>query len=87
MEEEPGGATFVWTDPDMRHEWRFARRPETAADIRNIEDIAFEELRASLPEGLLLEDCLASAARVFGMRRLTQQARAKLLRFGEVGRT
>ena len=87
VEEEPGGATFVWADPEARHGWNSARPPGTAADARGIEDIAFEELRASLPEGPLSEECLAAAARVFGVRRLTQQAKARLLRSREVGQT
>ncbi len=87
VQEEPGGATFVWADPEARHGWNSARSPGTAADVRGIEDIAFEELRASLPKGPLSEDCLAAAARVFGIRRLTQQARGRLLRSREVGHT
>ena len=85
VEEEPGGATFVWADPETRRRWNSARQPATAADVRGIEDVPFEELRASLPEDTLSEESLAAAARFFGIRRLTQQARARLLRSRDVG--
>jgi very-short-patch-repair endonuclease len=73
--KDPLGLTFVWHTISAQEGWASARAPRTERDIRQIEEIAMEELRAAGP-GL----DAATVARHFGIRRLTATARARLER-------
>ncbi|MET0376297.1 MAG: DUF3320 domain-containing protein [Rhizorhabdus sp.] len=71
---EKDGEPFVWLDMDQRQGWAVARRPGSDEDIRQIEEIALEELRAAMHLG----DPVA-IARYFGVRRLSSAARSRIL--------
>lgn len=65
---------FVWLDAAQRRDWNVARRPDIDEDVRQIEDIALEELRAAT----VLGDTVA-VARYFGVKRLSASARDRIL--------
>lgn len=67
------GDAFVWTNRESSLTWSVARFPATDTDIRQIEEIAFAELRAAGADGDPVE-----IARKFGIRRLTAAARARI---------
>lgn len=71
---EKDAEPFVWLDVDQRQGWTIARRPGSDEDIRQIEEIAVEELRAALHLGDPV-----NVARYFGVRRLSSTARARIL--------
>ena len=73
VEEEVGGGRFVWTDSVAPSTWRWARRPASENDIRQIEEIALAELRIAARSGDPVE-----VARRFGIRRLSASARARI---------
>jgi len=77
LRSEAGGNVFIWLNHADSTKWTEARAPATSADIRQIEDIALEELAAALrvTKG---DDPLVEAARFFGVRRLGTAARARL---------
>lgn len=75
--EEEGGSGFVWEDAAAAGAWSAARAPATEADIRLIEDISLEELRAAYPEQPS-DDPEQEVARFFGVRRLTALARQRI---------
>ncbi|RYY17215.1 MAG: DUF3320 domain-containing protein, partial [Alphaproteobacteria bacterium] len=72
---EERSACFVWQSADERLAWHLAREPATEDDIRQIEDIAIEELRAARGLG-----APAEIARFFGVRRLSSAARERIVR-------
>ncbi|SEK25956.1 Part of AAA domain-containing protein [Sphingomonas palmae] len=72
---EEDDACFVWQSADERLAWHVAREPTTEDDIRQIEDIAIEELRAARRLGDPVE-----IARFFGVRRLSSAARERIVR-------
>ena len=74
---EPDGGAFVWPNAEARATWQTARFPATDDDIRAVEDIALEELRAAINTATS-EDPIADAARRFGVRRLTAQSRIRM---------
>jgi very-short-patch-repair endonuclease len=76
---EGDGAVFVWPDDSMPAQWSIARTPATPGDIRPIEDIALEELRALMVE-CGSDDPEVEAARRLGIRRLTAASRERLRR-------
>ncbi len=76
---EMDGAAFVWLDEAMASEWSTVRAPATPDDIRPIEDIALEELRAVMAE-CGSDDPEIEAARRLGIRRLTAASRERLHR-------
>ena len=74
------GEQFVWLDKQSKEDWCVYRVPRTEADIRMIEDIAPEELRAAA------SDCVSSEPEVeitrqFGIRRLSASARARISKY------
>jgi hypothetical protein len=73
IEEEPEGGRFIWIDVASQSAWNLARRPASDDDIRAIEDIALAELRAARCG----QDAV-DVARLFGVRRLSASARARI---------
>jgi hypothetical protein len=73
IEEEAGGGRFVWTDARSQSNWKRARIPASADDVRPIEEIAFAELRAAREGRDAVE-----VARLFGVRRLSMSAKARI---------
>ncbi len=73
LEREVGNRGFVWPMAEARGHWTIARPPLSERDIRQIEDIAPEEIRAA-------DSRMAPSeiARFFGIRRLTTMARARI---------
>ncbi|UUL82339.1 DUF3320 domain-containing protein [Sphingomonas qomolangmaensis] len=78
---EAGGSVFVWRSAEQRRGWRSARAPAGANDIRQIEDIAIEELGFA---GTALDP--SDVARFFGVRRLSAAARARINLARQAGR-
>jgi hypothetical protein len=68
-----GSESFVWTDDSQRAVWRTARAPLSEDDVRQIEEIALEELGAVVGTGDPV-----SIARFFGVRRLSLSARSRI---------
>ncbi|WP_017348380.1 DUF3320 domain-containing protein [Pantoea sp. A4] len=71
------GEDFVWLSETQRTEWNIFRLPESDRDIRQIDSIAMEELRAlalSTPSANQVNEM----ARLLGIKRLTNQARQRL---------
>lgn len=77
LQREDTGSTFAWPDEGAPDRWKNFRAPASTADIRQIEEIAREELTAALCScgG---EDRDVEVARLFGVRRLSSAARARL---------
>lgn len=76
--QEPDGATFVWPDATTAGSWSLARYPATSDDCRSIEEIALPELAAAFPR-VDQGTYLAQVARKFGIKRLSAQARVRLV--------
>lgn len=74
---DPVGGIFIWRDKEMPLQWCQYRLPVTESDVRKIEEIAFEELRAaalSKPSG----DVPVEIARMMGIRRLAAAGRERI---------
>lgn len=71
--------TFVWPDSQVRADWCLFRVPATEADIRQIEEIALEEIRAAA-SACDTDDREIEIARQFGIRRLSSVARQRISR-------
>jgi hypothetical protein len=74
---DPTGGTFVWLDATSSQNWNQYRIPDSENDLRRIEEIAAEEIRAAAsacPSG----DTAIEVAKCFGIRRLTEQARKRI---------
>ena len=74
---DPVGGSFVWADADAPLLWSRYRIPASDEDLRKIEEIPFEELRAAaaVSSG---EDLAVEVARLFGIRRLAAGSRERL---------
>ena len=68
---------FVWQNEQHRQDWAHYRAPATDNDIRSIEEIAMEELKAAAST-VSAEDQALEVARLFGIRRLNSAARNKI---------
>lgn len=66
------GDGFIWADQAQPAHWSRARRPAADAFVRQIEDIAPAELRAAASTDPV------EIARLFGIRRLSAAARARI---------
>ena len=64
---------FVWLDEEQQRSWKSARGPASDDDVRQIEEIALEELKAAASLGNP-----AAVARHFGVRRLSSLARERI---------
>lgn len=77
LQSDPVGGAFVWRDAEMPSRWCQYRVPASENDLRKIEEIAFEELRAAALSqpgaGVPVE-----IARMFGISRLAAQGRERL---------
>jgi very-short-patch-repair endonuclease len=65
---------FVWLNRQQQDDWCEFRLPASDADVRQIEDIAPEELRAAA-SACGTDDREVELARLFGIRRLSSSAR------------
>jgi hypothetical protein len=65
---------FVWLNRQQQEDWCEFRLPDSEADVRQIEDIAPEELRAAA-SACATDDREVELARSFGIRRLSSSAR------------
>lgn len=78
LREDPLGGRFVWPHKDAAGLWATYRPPATQEDLRMIEDISFEELKAcivQLPGG---DSSAVETARRFGIRRLVGANKERL---------
>jgi hypothetical protein len=75
---DEAGQSFVWASPTHRDQWIWFRRPATDQDVRSIEEISMEELRAA-GSHVAGEDRAGEVARLFGVRRLSSSARRRLV--------
>ncbi|MDC9590862.1 DUF3320 domain-containing protein [Xenorhabdus sp. XENO-10] len=68
---------FVWLSQKQSEEWYQVRLPATEDDIRSMSEIAYEEIRplAALSKE---EDRVVEIARMFGFKRVTGIARARI---------
>ncbi|KIS44347.1 DUF3320 domain-containing protein [Kosakonia radicincitans] len=71
------GENFVWQSAAQRDDWNIYRLPATENDVRQIDAIAGEELRA-LALHTHSDNKIADITRSLGIKRLTSQARQKL---------
>lgn len=71
------GENFVWQSTTQQADWNTFRLPATENDIRQIDAIPAEELRA-LVLSIKGENQIAEISRSLGIKRLTSQARQKL---------
>ena len=77
IKTDPVGGSFVWRDKDMPEAWVTYRTSTTEENARNIDEIAFEELRSALltkPTG----NVPVEVARMFGIRRLASAGRERI---------
>lgn len=71
------GEDFVWLSETQRADWNSFRLPATDYDIRQVDAIPSEELRA-LALSIDGENKVSEMARSLGIKRLTSQARQRL---------
>lgn len=71
------GEDFVWLSETQRTDWNSFRLPATDEDIRQVDAIPSEELRA-LALSLEEENKIMEMAKSLGIKRLTSQARQRL---------
>jgi very-short-patch-repair endonuclease len=71
------GNRFVWLDQQAPSEWIYCRLPAPDGPVRQIEEIALEELAAAA-KGRPASDLPSEIARLFGVRRLSAPARQRL---------
>lgn len=70
-------ALFVWKNEQHCQDWAHYRTPASDNDVRSIEEIAMEELKAAASI-VSAEDHALEVARLFGVKRLTSTARSKI---------
>jgi very-short-patch-repair endonuclease len=70
-------ALFVWQNEQHCQNWTHYRIPENDSDVRSIEEIAIEEIRAAA-SAVLAEDQVLEVARLFNVKRLSSTARRKI---------
>lgn len=71
------GGQFAWKNADAPDQWFQHRQPASPDEVRSLEAIPFEELRAAA-RAAKGSDLPLELARTFGLRRLTAQIRARL---------
>jgi len=71
------GEDFVWLSAAQRTDWNTYRLPATENDIRLVDAIPCEELRA-LSLDVSVENRITEMAKLLGIKRLTAHARQKL---------
>jgi hypothetical protein len=75
---DPEAGAFVWLSPDDPGRWNTFRVPEGENDVRFIDEIPREELLAAA-RALGNGDTPSDVAKVFGIRRLSSAARARIV--------
>ena len=76
--EDAGGLTFVWTDSAAVGSLATYRVTEDGASARPIDQIALQELRLAGDAVGAADDAAVAVARLFGIGRLAQDARARI---------
>ncbi|MEX5714471.1 DUF3320 domain-containing protein [Serratia ureilytica] len=71
------GEDFIWLSEAQRADWNAFRLPSTDADVRQVDAIPSEELRA-LALSIEGENKVSEMAKSLGIKRLTSQARQRL---------
>jgi very-short-patch-repair endonuclease len=80
---DPEGSRFIWRDHKAPSDWIHCRLPTPDGPVRQIEEIALEELTAAA-RGKSADDLPSEIAQLFGVRRLSASARKRLeLAFSE----
>lgn len=74
---DDSGEDFVWLSATQRADWNTYRLPATEGDVRQVDAIPAEELRA-LALSIDGENKISEMARSLGIKRLTSQARQRL---------
>lgn len=74
---DPGGDTFLWLSRDDPSAWDQYRTPSSEQDLRRIEEIAAEEIRAAA-KAYAQGDTALEVSKLFGIRRITEQARERM---------
>ena len=77
LRDDPVGGRFVWPDKDAPAKWACYREPATKTDVRWVEDLCFEELRAASLK-IKGNDKPIEIARTFGIDRLSAQSRERI---------
>ncbi|MFA5976600.1 MAG: DUF3320 domain-containing protein [Elusimicrobiota bacterium] len=77
IQPDPLHGHFVWMQFDDVEGWDCFRVPATTEDARSIEEIGMHELR-SAARTVILGDRAAEVARIFGVKRVTTQARSRI---------
>jgi hypothetical protein len=77
--DDPAGGCYVWPDHASREGWSRLRVPATDEDVRAVEDICSEELRAGAM-AIEAEDIPWELSKQLGIRRLSAAARARISR-------
>lgn len=75
---------FVWINEQQRQKWTTYRVPATDNDVRSIEEIPLEELKAAT-SAVSIEDQALEIARLFGIKRLSNSARGKIEEAAKTG--
>lgn len=76
VDRDASGSVFIWPTAQQQSDWSTYRAPASEADIRQIEEIALEELCAAAPTSAV--DVPVEIARRFGIRRLSATARHRV---------
>lgn len=74
---DPIGGTFIWWDMDAPDNWFTYRTADSVENLRKLDEISFEEIRAaalSISTGFVPVE----VARAFGIRRLTADGRSRI---------
>jgi hypothetical protein len=74
---DASGDDFIWLSEIQRADWYSFRLPATDADIRQVDAIPSEELRA-LALSIEGDNPIPEMARALGIKRLTSQAKQRL---------
>ncbi len=78
VSDEQIGEPFLWPDAETANSWRACRFPATEGDIRQVEEIALQELAAAAQDCRYASDVPVEVARKFGIRRLSASARRRI---------
>ncbi|HCB1469464.1 TPA: hypothetical protein MYO72_003949, partial [Citrobacter freundii] len=71
------GENFVWLSAEQRADWNAFRLPATDNDIRQVDAIPSEELRA-LALSIKGDNKIQEMTRSLGIKRLTSQAKKRI---------
>ncbi len=77
IEPDPLQGSFVWINPEDLKGWDRYRIPVVDEEQRSIEEISLHELRAAA-RSISADDQALEVARIFGIRRVSVQARTRI---------